>query len=81
MLAQSEAIYGTNESKGARASFGSTSLKSDGMIFAMLVNGRPVMKLPADRVNELIEEGSGDRFDPGHARHLKELAVSTLRVT
>jgi hypothetical protein len=72
MLARSEATYGADESKGARRSFGSTSLKANGKIFAMLVKDRLVVKLSAGRVDELIEEGSGERFDPGHGRLQKE---------
>jgi hypothetical protein len=36
MLTQSEVTYGSDESRGARRSFGSTSLKANGKIFAML---------------------------------------------
>ena len=72
MLEQSEATYGSDESSGARRSFGSTSLKANGKIFAMLVSDRLVVKLPAHRVGELIEQGTGERFDPGHGRLQKE---------
>jgi TfoX/Sxy family transcriptional regulator of competence genes len=65
MLAQSEATYGNDELKGARRSFGSTALKANGKIFAMLVKDRLVVKLPAQRVDELIADGSGERFDNG----------------
>src|SRR5215212_5473040 len=54
--------------KGAQRAFGATSLKSNGRIFAMLVKGRLVVKLPARRVTELVEAGTGERFDPGHGR-------------
>src|SRR5688500_12200372 len=72
MLERSEATYGRQGTKGARRSFGSTSLKANGRIFAMLVKDRLVVKLPAARVDQLIEEGRGDRFDPGHGRLQKE---------
>jgi TfoX/Sxy family transcriptional regulator of competence genes len=65
MLSRSEATYGNDESKGARRSFGSSSLKANGKIFAMLVNDRLVVKLPAQRVDELIAQGAGERFDNG----------------
>lgn len=52
--------------------FGSTSLKMNGKIFAMLVRGRLVVKLPGQRVDVLIVSGEGDRFDPGHGRLMKE---------
>lgn len=56
--------------------FGSEGLKVADKVFAMLVKGRLVVKLPAARVDELIADGVGDRFDPGHGRLMKEwLAV------
>ncbi len=72
MLQRSEATYGADASKGARRSFGATSLKANGRIFAMLVKDRLVVKLPAKRVDELAAEGRGERFDPGHGRVQKE---------
>ncbi len=72
MLSRSDATYGYDELKGARRSFGSTSLKANGKIFAMLVKERLVVKLSARRVDELIEQGTGERFDPGHGRIQKE---------
>jgi TfoX/Sxy family transcriptional regulator of competence genes len=57
--------------------FGSEGLKVDEKTFAMLAKGRLVVKLPASRVEELIGEGLGERFDPGHGRLMKEwLAVA-----
>jgi hypothetical protein len=74
MLAEGSATYG-NEA-GPQRAFGSTSLKTDGKIFAMLVKGRLVVKLSAARVEALVTDGAGDRFDPGHGRIQKEwLAV------
>ena len=72
VLSRSEATYGNDESQGARRSFGSTSLKANGKIFAMLVSDRLVVKLPAKRVDELIDQGAGERFDPGHGKPQKE---------
>ena len=75
VLAQGAATYGNDG--GARRAFGSTSLKTDGKIFAMLVKGRLVVKLPAARVTALAESGAGQHFDPGHGRIQKEwLAVA-----
>ena len=52
--------------------FGSAGLKTHGKTFAMLVRGRLVVKLPRDRVEELLGAGAGDRFDPGHGRPMRE---------
>jgi hypothetical protein len=34
--------------------------------------GRFVAKLPKKRVDELVNGGKGERFDPGHGRLMKE---------
>ena len=56
---------------------GGAVLKRKGKIFAMLVKGRFVAKLPQSRVDELVAAGAGERFDPrGDGRVMKEwLAV------
>jgi hypothetical protein len=43
-----------------------------GKIFAMLVKGRLVAKLPRERVDALVASGAGTHFDPGHGRLMKE---------
>lgn len=74
MLAAGDATYGNAD--GPKRAFGATSLKTNGKIFAMLVKGRLVVKLPADRVEALVADGTGERFDPGHGRIQREwLAV------
>jgi hypothetical protein len=55
-----------------RTGFGSSALRVDDRIFAMLVGGRLVVKLPRRRVEALIATGEGERFDPGHGRLMKE---------
>ena len=52
--------------------FGSTALKVDGKMFAMLVGGRLVVKLPKTRVDALVADGRGTRFDPGSGRVMRE---------
>jgi len=57
---------------GSRRQFGSNGLKVRNKIFAMLVRGRLVVKLPRRRVDELVAGQQGERFDPGHGRLMKE---------
>jgi hypothetical protein len=53
--------------------FGSRALRLDGKIFAMLSSkGRFVVKLPRERVAQLIELGKGEYFDTGRGRVMKE---------
>jgi hypothetical protein len=53
--------------------FGSSALKVNGRIFAMLSSaGEFVVKLPRSRVDHLVASGEGERFDPGHGRVMKE---------
>ena len=70
VLEHGSATYGNDG--GPQRAFGATSLKTDGRIFAMLVKGRLVVKLPASRVSELVADRVGERFDPGHGRIQKE---------
>jgi TfoX/Sxy family transcriptional regulator of competence genes len=49
-------------------------LKANGKFFAMVVKDELVVKLPRERVDELVATGKGRRFDPGHGRVMKEWA-------
>ena len=71
MLRRSELTYGS-AGPGPERAFGSTSLKTNGKIFAMLVKDRLVVKLVRRRVDALVASGDGERFDPGHGRLMKE---------
>ena len=53
--------------------FGRTEgLRIDGKIFAMFMNDRLVVKLPRERVDELVGSKIGERFSTGHGRVMKE---------
>ena len=58
-----------------RRGFGSSALRVDGRIFAMLVGGRLVVKLPHHEVEALVAAGEGERYDAGRGRPLKEWLV------
>jgi TfoX/Sxy family transcriptional regulator of competence genes len=54
----------------------SVGLKVGGKIFAMLVRGDLVVKLPRERVKALVDSGLGKQFDPRRdGRLMKEWVV------
>ena len=54
----------------------SRGLKVNGRIFAMLVRERLVAKLPSERVDAMVREKCGSRFDPRRdGRLMKEWIV------
>jgi hypothetical protein len=53
--------------------FGSSGLKVNGRLFAMIASkGEFVVKLPKERVDELVRLKKGEYFDPGHGRLMKQ---------
>jgi hypothetical protein len=67
------AAFAKDSQVGLGKMFSSKSvLNVNGKIFAMLVKGRFVAKLPKERVDALVGSGAGDYFDPGHGRLMKE---------
>ena len=75
LCADPQVEYAT-ASPTAQKRFGADCLKTHNKIFAMLVKGRLVVKLPRgrprQRVDARIAAGIGERFDPGHGRLMKE---------
>ena len=68
LLRNPDVTLGSSGKKG----FGSSALRINNKIFAMLSKGKLVVKLPQQRVDALIAIGAGGRFDPGHGRLMKE---------
>jgi hypothetical protein len=64
-------IAGVTPPRGGTG-FGRSALRFQNKIFAMLVRGHLVLKLPAGRVDALIVAGEGSRFDANKGTPMKE---------
>ena len=51
------------------------SLKTMRKMFAMFQKGKYVVKLPKERVTELISSGEGKPYDPGNGKIMKEWVI------
>ena len=74
LATEMSAVEGVSRPAGGRR-FGARALRRDGRIVAMLSGGCLVVKLPAARVDELVESGQGVRFDAGKGKPMKEWFV------
>lgn len=71
-LAPVAAEFASSQMAGGRKKFGSHALKVGGKIFAMIAQGRFVVKLPAAQVDAMVAARQGVYFDPGHGRLMKQ---------
>lgn len=71
-LARVAKVFAKDERVTTGKMMASYGLKVDGRIFVMQVRGAFVAKLPKDRVDALVAEGTGERFEPGRGRVMKE---------
>jgi hypothetical protein len=69
-------------SRGKGKGFGSGALKVNRKIFAMMSSkGKFIVKLPGERVDELLRSGKGERFNPGQGKLMKEWVVVLAKET
>jgi len=67
------AAFANDRRVGRKKMFSSNAvLTVNGRIFAMVVKGKLVVKLPKERADQLVRDGDGKYFDPGHGRLMKE---------
>ena len=71
LVAELTGIDGVTPPEGG-SGFGRSALRYRRKIFAMLVRGRLVIKLPAERVDALVTSGEGDRFDANKGTPMRE---------
>ena len=64
-------IPGVTPPRGG-SGFGRSALRVENKIFAMLVRGHLVLKLPRQRVDALISAGQGIRFDASKGTPMRE---------
>jgi hypothetical protein len=72
LTANTDALRGADVDPSKKGFGSSGQLRLGGKIFAMLVRGRLVVKLPRQRVDELVATGDGQHFDPGKGRLMRE---------
>ncbi|HVA52489.1 MAG TPA: hypothetical protein VNF05_03135 [Acidimicrobiales bacterium] len=70
-----EHLVATDERVEAGKILHSEGLKSGGKFFAFTRHGELVVKLPRERVTQLIAEGTGSPFDAGKGRPMREWVV------
>ncbi|MFF2032021.1 hypothetical protein [Arthrobacter sp. NPDC058192] len=63
--------------ESGRRGFGSSALKVNSSIFAMVSGGKLVVKLPPARVLALVGAGAGEPFDAGKGHPMKEWLTVT----
>jgi hypothetical protein len=68
---QLSSVAGVHLGTGKRG-FGAGALLANGRIFAMDRQGELVLRLPAERVNELVSTGAVRPFTAGKAKPLRE---------
>ena len=74
--AVAERLVALNPGLDTAKMFGSTGLRTESGKFAGFARGDElVVKLPVDRVTELLESGEGAVFDAGRGRPMKEWVV------
>ncbi len=73
---------GDSSVKRGRMFSSESVLSVNGKIFAMLTKGKFVVKLPKERVDQLVSDGVGANWGPGTGRVMKEwIAIKSGKVS
>src|SRR3984893_1324368 len=81
-LGDTPGVMKPEESAASARRFGCSALRVHGRIFAMVTSGRLVLKLPSERVAELVGSGEGSPFDAGKGQPMKEwVSLAAARQT
>ena len=58
---------------------GAQGIKRGGKLFVMFMKGDLIVKLPENRVKEIIDTGDGEPFDPGTGKPMKNRVLIPAR--
>jgi len=71
VYAEVKAYFGNDSEVEVLKGRGAQGIKRGGKMFVMFMKGDLIVKLPEDRVNEVINIGDGKPFDPGTGKPMR----------
>ncbi len=72
VYAEVKAHFANDLEVEVRKGKGAQGIKRGGKMFVMFMKGDLIVKLPKNRVNEVINTGDGKPFDPGTGKPMKK---------
>jgi len=71
VYAEVKAYFGNDSEVEVLKGRGAQGIKRGGKMFVMFMKGDLIVKLPENRVNEVINIGDGKPFDPGTGKPMR----------